>query len=203
MGFASYERQEFQQAQAYLQRSVKIIQQLPEASRSTNSYYVLGRVQRILGQYATAKMNLASALDADEQGLLREPSSAAADSVLSDLLEMASISRSQGNRAEAEEFLTRAQTATEKTPTKSMAHLARLEHERGMSALASGKSKLAEELLRDSIKRAEQDPDMDPILLSEFLDDHALALRKRGKDKEAAPEEQHAKQIRDALRNAK
>jgi hypothetical protein len=67
-----------------------------------------------------------------------------------------------------------------------MLRLARLQHEKGMMALGKGKNKEAEELLRDSIKKAEQDPEMDLVLLVEFMDNYASVLRKRGKEKEAA-----------------
>jgi hypothetical protein len=158
---------------------------------------VLGRVERILKNYETARTLISSTLDLDLNAIPVDQ-----DSVISDLLELAAISRLQQKYVEAEGLLTRTQTYTDRLPAdKVIPRRAKLAHERGMLASANNQAKQAEQLLREAVEQGQKDPEMDPFQLAEFMDDCAHLLRQRHKDKDADLLEEKAKRILERLRN--
>jgi Tfp pilus assembly protein PilF len=192
-GFVSYQRAEFEQARVHFQEAADMLPQVPEQIRQ-NSFteFYLGRIQRKLGQYDAAWTHLKSSLDLDEHA--KKPNQLY---ILSDILELAAVARLRGDRAEADQLLARSEAMLKNiTRTEPIARgWARLAHERGLLALADGKDKQAEQLLREAVEKAEKDPEMDPVLFIEDLEDYTLILRKRGKNKEALPAEQRAQEI--------
>ena len=203
IGVDHYYRQEFEQAQASLKESNDLLATVPanlrQDSFSRNEWpkYVLGRVERILKNYETARTLISSTLDLDLKTIPVEQ-----DSVISDLLELAAISRLQQKYVEAEGSLTRAQTYLDRLPAdKAIPRRAKLAHERGMLALVNNQAKQAESLLREAVEQGQKDPEMDPLQLAELMDDYAHLFRQRHKEKDAGLLEEKAKRIRETLRN--
>lgn len=191
LGYSSYQREEFEQARTELQQAAELIKSGDRSAR-----YLLGKVQRSLGQYAIAKDTLESVLKVDEH-----ESRVDALAVASDLMELTTISRLAGNRVEADHWLNRAETIMKGIDVaQSPAWWARLNHEQGMAALLAGRTKDAEPLLRDAVTKGQQAFDLDMVMFTGFLNDYAKVLRLRGKDKEAVKAEQQAKLIRAQLR---
>jgi len=204
-GFDFYQLQDFDQAHQFLQRASDLVDQMPANLRTDffSKYqfpkYLLGRVERISGHYETANTLINAVLDIDEVVQPRQESY-----IASDQLELSAISRLQGNSAEAERWLARAENALNKLDVKeATARLAKLAHEKGMLELHNRQDKKALALLREAVEKGQTDPEMDQVSLAEFLDDYAKVLRQTGKDKEANQIEQRAKRIRDLLRNGK
>jgi tetratricopeptide (TPR) repeat protein len=198
IGYAKYQRQEFEQAGVQFQESIETFRQVSKPARNNNNaVYLLGRVQRMLGRYDEARANLTALLEADEQSRRRDPLN-----ILSDLLELTTISRAQGRFDESGRWLTRARTELEKVkPAEGTALRVKLAHEEGMLALSNGKMKQAEQLLREAVEKGEKEPQVDWVLLAEYFDDYATVLKRRDRGKEAERAAGRARQIRDSLKN--
>jgi tetratricopeptide (TPR) repeat protein len=193
MGVTSYQRAEFEQAGALLQEAVNMLPQLPEHVRiRMDAEFYLGRVLRKRGQYDAARRHLRAMLEQDERA--PRPSQW---SLTRDLYELAAVARSRGERAEAEQLLARSEAALRNVPrTETVTGMwGRLAYERAMLAESDGKAKKAEQLFREAVEKGGQDPQTDAVMLVEFLDAYASALRKRGKGDEAAQVEQRARQL--------
>jgi tetratricopeptide (TPR) repeat protein len=192
LGFASYQRQDFDQARKELEQSINLLK--PENKRNTR--YLLGKVERASARYDRAKVILESVLQEDQHAPNKDSAAIAVD-----LLELTAISRLSGDREAADRFLASAETTFESlSPSQGLARWARLAHEKGMAALAGGKIKQAEQLIRESIAKGQNDPEMDMVMWTGFMDDYAKVLRQRGRNEEAKQIEQQARQIRDTLK---
>ena len=193
MGVIRYQRAEFEQSAALLQEAVNMLPQLPEHVRiRMDAEFYLGRVLRKRGQYDAAQRHLRAMLEQDERAA--RPSQW---SLTRDLYELAAVARSRGERAEAEQLLARSEAALRNVPrTETVTGMwGRLAYERAMLAESDGKAKKAEQLFREAVEKGGQDPQTDAVMLVEFLDAYASALRKRGKGDEAAQVEQRARQL--------
>jgi tetratricopeptide (TPR) repeat protein len=193
IGFVNYSQLDFEQARVHLTRAAELFQQAPESDNF--SRYWLGRVERRLGHFEAAKKIMMSVLDDYEKAKSPAPSN-----ICSALLELASIARLQGEREEANQWLARAQKASEGIdPVELRTHWSLFDYEKGMLALGQGKSKEAVELLRIAVEKGERNPQMDQPLLIEYMDSYARVMRQRGNNKEAVSIEQRANKIRASL----
>ena len=117
-GFDYYQRQDFDQALEFLQRSSDLVDQIPLNQRTDYfskyqfpKYSLAERVERMSGHYDSAIKLINAVLDIDQVAVPREDSY-----ILSDFLELGVISRLKGNVVEAEGWLARAEKILEKVP---------------------------------------------------------------------------------------
>jgi tetratricopeptide (TPR) repeat protein len=197
IGLANYSRLDFEEARLHLTRSADLLQQARDSDNFARRQ--LGRVERLSGQLEAAKEIMKSVLYEREKATPPDPSG-----IFFALLELTSISRSQGNSEEVTQWFARAQKASAAVdPVELQDHWFLWDHERGMAALRQKKTNEAAELLRVAVEKGEKNPNLDPPLLIEYMDDYARVLRKRGKDNEAVLVEQRAKQVRERLKSEK
>ncbi|HEV7682539.1 MAG TPA: tetratricopeptide repeat protein [Pyrinomonadaceae bacterium] len=197
IGLANYSRLDFEEARLHLTRSAELLQQARDSDNFARRE--LGRVERMSGQLEAAKEIMKSVLYEREKATPPDPSG-----LFFALLELTSISCLQGNSEEVTQWFTRAQKASAAVdPVEIRDHWGLWDHERGMAALRQKKTNEAAELLRVAVEKGEKNPNADPPLLIEYMDDYARVLRKRGKDKEAVIIEQRAKQVREGLKSEK
>lgn len=196
-GLANYNQLEFEQARLQLIRSTTLLDQHPEAADPENySRYQLAVVERRLAHFEEAKKIL--------QPMIDESQSADPSDVLDALLELTTIARSQGALQEANQWWTRAQTASEKIDPKELRENWSLFHyQKAMMAFVNGKISEASPLMEAAVAIGENDTGSDQPLFIQYLDDYALILRRRGKDKDAVLIEQRAKQLRDQITREK
>lgn len=197
IGLANYYQLEFEQARLHLIRSTTLLDQHPEAADPENySRYQLAIVERRLGHFEAAKKIL--------QPIIDESQPADPSNVLVALLELTTIARSQGALQEANQWWARAQTASEKIDPKELRENWSLFHyQEAMMAFVNGKISEASSLMEAAIAIGENDTGCDQPLLIQYLDDYALILRRRGKEKDAVLIEKRAKQLRDRITSEK